>query len=257
MAEATRRGHRNHVTDAARAEWCDRARHRLVLWRPRSEHRRACHRYGQIQSDSQFRSGDRTLEFRCEAGVTLGQIFDAVVQHGWFVYVTPGTSRLTVGGAFGCDIHGKNHPTAGSFAQHVLSATILTGTGDIVTCGPDKEPELFWATAGGIGLTGIIVEMTIELQRIETAKMISHKVVTRDLEDTFAKIKNIQRNLFNRLDGRRRPGGKLTDKWGRKRCFTLGLTVYGIGAADERARRRVSACCWSATRSSKASAPPC
>lgn len=129
-----------------------------------------------------------TGHIRCEAGVTLSQIFDLCVPQGWFVYVTPGTSRLTVGGAFGCDVHGKNHPTAGSFSQHVLSATILTGTGDIVTCGPDKEPELFWATAGGIGLTGIILEMTIELQRIETAKMISHKVVTRDLEDTFRQI---------------------------------------------------------------------
>jgi FAD/FMN-containing dehydrogenase len=125
---------------------------------------------------------------RCEAGVTLSQIFDIGVQHGWFVHVTPGTSRLTVGGAFGCDIHGKNHPSAGSFSQHVLSATILTGTGDIVTCGPDKESDLFWATAGGIGMTGIILEMTIELQRIETARMISQKIVTRDLEDTFRKI---------------------------------------------------------------------
>ena len=147
-----------------------------------------------------------TGHIRCEAGVTLSQIFDTAVQHGWFVYVTPGTSRLTVGGAFGCDIHGKNHPTAGSFAQHVLSATILTGTGDIVTCGPDKEPELFWATAGGIGLTGIILEMTIELQRIETAKMISHKVVTRDLEDTFAKIQEYSNATYSIawMDGVRR-----------------------------------------------------
>lgn len=129
-----------------------------------------------------------TGHIRCEAGVTLSQIFDVCVQHGWFVYVTPGTSRLTVGGAFGCDIHGKNHPTAGSFSQHVLSATILTGTGDVITCGPDENPELFWATAGGIGLTGIILEMTIELQPIETAKMISHKVVTRDLEDSFRQL---------------------------------------------------------------------
>ena len=124
----------------------------------------------------------------CEAGVTLGEILDVCIPEGWFLAVTPGTARATVGGCFACDVHGKNHHLVGSFAQHVVSANILTGKGEVMTCGPDLQDDLFWATAGGMGLTGIILDVTLRLQRIETAYVNAQNIVTRDLDETFRQI---------------------------------------------------------------------
>jgi decaprenylphospho-beta-D-ribofuranose 2-oxidase len=127
-------------------------------------------------------------QITCEAGVTLGEILDVCIPEGWFLAVTPGTARATVGGCLACDVHGKNHHLLGSFSQHVLSANVLTGKCEVVTCGPDLQDDLFWATAGGMGLTGIILDVTLQLQRIETAYIIARNIVTLDLEDTFRQI---------------------------------------------------------------------
>jgi FAD/FMN-containing dehydrogenase len=85
-------------------------------------------------------------------------------------------------------VHGKNHHLIGSFSRHVVGATILLGTGELVTCGPDRQNDLFWATAGGMGLTGIILDVTLRLQRVETAYILARNIVTRDLEQTFRQI---------------------------------------------------------------------
>jgi FAD/FMN-containing dehydrogenase len=124
----------------------------------------------------------------CEAGVTLAEILDVCVPEGWFLAVTPGTARATVGGCLACDVHGKNHHLVGSFSQHVLSANIMTGNGEVVTCGPDLQGDLFWATAGGMGLTGIILDLTLQLQRIETTYLVARNIVTSDLEATFRQL---------------------------------------------------------------------
>ncbi|WP_167583491.1 FAD-binding protein [Kineococcus rubinsiae] len=105
-----------------------------------------------------------------DAGVSLDTLLRTVVPHGLWVPVLPGTRQVTVGGAIGADIHGGNHHTQGTFTRHVLSMDLLTADGTVRTLTPDgPERELFLATTGGMGLTGIVLRATIRLDRVETS----------------------------------------------------------------------------------------
>lgn len=112
---------------------------------------------------------EKTGVLRAEAGVTIAEILETFVPRGWFLAVTPGTKYVTIGGCFACDVHGKNHHHVGSFAQHVKEIEILLADHQTLKCSPTARKELFWATAGGMGLTGIIQEMTLQLIPIESS----------------------------------------------------------------------------------------
>jgi FAD/FMN-containing dehydrogenase len=103
---------------------------------------------------------------RCEAGVTLAEILDVVVPRGWFLPVVPSTKWVTVGGAIANDIHGKNHHRARTFGVHVTRFELLRSSGQRLICAPDSNRELFAATIGGLGLTGLILWAEIRLQRV-------------------------------------------------------------------------------------------
>jgi len=120
----------------------------------------------------------------CEAGVSLEQLMVAGLPAGWFVPVSPGTRQVTIGGAIAADVHGKNHHVAGSFARHVLSFDMLAPDGESRTVTPDDE--LFWATAGGMGLTGFITRATVQLKRVETSLCKVDTVRTADIDETMA-----------------------------------------------------------------------
>lgn len=122
----------------------------------------------------------------CDAGVSLHRLMRVLLPLGWFVPVTPGTRHVTVGGAIGADIHGKNHHVCGGFSRHVLSFELLTADGQVRTV--SRGTPLFDATTGGMGLTGVILTATVQLQPVETALMSVDTERTRDLDDLMARL---------------------------------------------------------------------
>ncbi|MEU4647725.1 FAD-binding oxidoreductase [Nocardia fluminea] len=122
-----------------------------------------------------------------DAGTSLDTLMRAALPFGLWVPVLPGTRQVTVGGAIGADIHGKNHHSQGSFGNHVVSMDLLTADGSVRTLTPEgPDPELFWATVGGMGLTGIIVGARVRLKHTETAYFLVDNDRTRDLDETMA-----------------------------------------------------------------------
>ena len=121
-----------------------------------------------------------------QAGVSLDQLMRAALPQGWFVPVSPGTRQVTVGGAIAADVHGKNHHRAGSFARHVPWLELLTPDGELRRLTPDGDPELFWATAGGMGLTGIILRAAVRLIRVQTSRLLVDTVRAADLDQAMA-----------------------------------------------------------------------
>lgn len=122
-----------------------------------------------------------------DAGVTLDQLMKAALPYGLWVPVLPGTRQVTIGGAIGPDIHGKNHHSAGSFGNHVLSMELLVADGRVLHLEPTGETaELFWATVGGMGLTGIILRARIQMTFTETAYFIADTDRTDNLDETIA-----------------------------------------------------------------------
>src|SRR5581483_7791332 len=103
---------------------------------------------------------------RCEAGVMLADILDVIVPRGWFLPVSPGTKFISVGGAIANDVHGKNHHRAGTFGCHVTRFELLRSNGERLICSPHKNVDLFRATIGGLGLTGIILWAEFQLKPI-------------------------------------------------------------------------------------------
>ncbi|MDQ0908147.1 decaprenylphospho-beta-D-ribofuranose 2-oxidase [Streptomyces canus] len=122
----------------------------------------------------------------CDAGVSLHRLMEVLLPLGWFVPVTPGTRYVTVGGAIGAGIHGRNHHVSGSFSRHVLSFELVTADGEIRTVG--RGTPLFEATTGGMGLTGMILTATVQLQPVETSLMSVDTERARDLDDLMVRL---------------------------------------------------------------------
>jgi decaprenylphospho-beta-D-ribofuranose 2-oxidase len=107
---------------------------------------------------------------------------------GWFIPVTPGTREVTIGGAVAADVHGKNHHIDGSFANHVRSMRLVTPEGTF-RVSPTEEPELFWATMGAMGLTGVVTSVELSLTRVETNQMVVDTDRFDDLESVMTEMR--------------------------------------------------------------------
>lgn len=127
--------------------------------------------------------------FRVEAGFSLDQLYRVCLPHGWFTPVTPGTRFVTIGGMVAADVHGKNHHVAGCIGEHVRAVTLCVADGRIVTCSRDQEPALFRATLGGMGLTGHILDVTLQLERVPSPWIVQETERVQDIDAFVERLK--------------------------------------------------------------------
>lgn len=120
-----------------------------------------------------------------ESGVLLSDILEVSVPSGWFLSVTPGTKFISIGGAVASDVHGKNHHAEGCFSESVLMFRLMDGDGQIHECSREENTDLFWATIGGMGLTGIILSVKFQLKYIETAWIRQESLKADNLDEIF------------------------------------------------------------------------
>jgi decaprenylphospho-beta-D-ribofuranose 2-oxidase len=134
-------------------------------------------------SDAYLDTTARTVTV--SGGATLDELLRIIVRRGFFVPVTPGTRSVTVGGAIASDIHGKGHHVEGSFGNHVVRMAVQLADGSVADVSRSNDPELFWATIGGMGLTGVILDATIHLLPIESSRMSVDTSRVADLDALF------------------------------------------------------------------------
>lgn len=125
---------------------------------------------------------DSTGVLRAEAGLSLRELNRILLPRRWFTPVTPGTQFVTLGGMVAADVHGKNHHVEGTFGAHVSSLSLRVAGGQIVACSPSTEPELFWATVGGMGLTGHILEVELGMHAIPSSWIYEERLRLRDVD---------------------------------------------------------------------------
>ena len=140
---------------------------------------------------------DNKRTLRCGAGVTLDAIIRIGIPRGWFLPVVPGTSHISIGGAIAADIHGKNHHVDGTFCDHVQAITLLLASGELISCSPTKNQELFYATCGGMGLTGIIIDATIQMREVPGLSIKRRKVIANNLQECFELFESHADNQYS------------------------------------------------------------
>ena len=161
---------------------------------------------------------------QCEAGVTIAEIIETFLPRGWFMPVTPGTKFVTIGGSIAADVHGKNHHRDRSLGSHVVWISLMLANGEIARCSRDHDPDLFWATIGGMGLTGVIIETAIRLKRVASAWFDGEVFRARDLDEALER--------FEREDARYGYSVGWIDCLGSG--ATLGRSVITFGNVAER-----------------------
>ncbi|MDB4923097.1 FAD-binding oxidoreductase [Mucilaginibacter sp.] len=124
--------------------------------------------------------------FECQPGIMLSQVLEVIVPQGWFLPVTPGTKLITIGGAVGSNIHGKNHRRDGCFSRHIIDMDVKLSSNEVITCSAVENADLFEATCGGMGLTGLVVRVKFRLKKISTSYMKQKQIKAGDLHELLS-----------------------------------------------------------------------
>jgi decaprenylphospho-beta-D-ribofuranose 2-oxidase len=166
-------------------------------------------------SSGRLKLKDGVLEVN--SGVSIDEVLRFCVPLGYFIPVTPGTKFVTIGGAIAADVHGKNHHKDGSFGSFVIELDLMIADGSIQRISPSNNSRLFWATVGGMGLTGVIRNAKVQLTAIKTSKILGTNIVCKNLDelmnemvraddyakysvawvDTLARGKNLGRSILS------------------------------------------------------------
>ena len=133
----------------------------------------------------------------CESGVLLSDVLEVAVPQGYFLYVTPGTKFISVGGAIASDVHGKNHHAEGCFSEYVISFQLVNEKAELMTCSREENAEKFWATIGGMGLTGIIVSAKFKLKNIESTYIRQESIKAENLDEIFQLFNDSESWTYN------------------------------------------------------------
>ena len=133
----------------------------------------------------------------CESGVSLAELIEAFLPRGWFFPITPGTKFISIGGAIASDVHGKNHHNAGCFSECLLSFDLMLPEGKIISCSRKKNKELFRATCGGMGLTGVILTATFRMQNTKSGYIRETILRAGNLQEIFALFENYQSATYS------------------------------------------------------------
>lgn len=162
---------------------------------------------------------------RAEAGVTLEEVLQIAVPRGWFLAVTPGTQYVTLGGAVANDVHGKNHHRRGTFGAHITRFGLLRSDSGLLECSTHEHPDLFAATIGGLGLTGIILWVELQLLPIRSSRVVSTSMRFNNLDEFFS--------LSSEHDSRHEYTVAWIDCLARDKKIGRGIFTLGDHAADE------------------------
>jgi decaprenylphospho-beta-D-ribofuranose 2-oxidase len=133
---------------------------------------------------------ERSGVLRAEAGYSLQHLLRVFLPRGWFTPVTPGTQFVTLGGMVAADVHGKNHHCEGTIGRHVHAIRMRVASGDIVECSREHEPELFRATIGGMGLTGHILDVELQLARVPSPWILAEQRRVENIEEYLSALKD-------------------------------------------------------------------
>ena len=132
-----------------------------------------------------------------ESGVLLSDILEVSIPAGCFISVTPGTKFITVGGAIASDVHGKNHHIDGCFSDHLIHFDLMIENGDILHCSRNENTDLFWATIGGMGLTGIVISAKFMLKKIESVYIRNEAIQAKNLDEIFELFESSESWTYN------------------------------------------------------------
>lgn len=145
---------------------------------------------------------------RCSPGLTQREVLSQTLKHGWSIPAIPGSGEITLGGLVAADAHGKNHFHRGNIGRWLRSLSLLTASGDLVACHRDDHGDLFRATVGGLGLTGFIVAVEMQLEKIPSLRVFSRDVGFNGLDEMFEVVEANRESgyLVGCADGRFAPG---------------------------------------------------